>query len=89
MVRDRTAPSQDIETRPKIKLRAKRRGKRVVFRATAPSGGVIAPVRAARVRVGKRAKLTNGRGRAKMKVADGRAIARKRGYRRGTKKVPR
>ena len=89
MVRDRTAPSQNIETRPKIKLRAKRRGKRVVFRATAPSGGVIAPVRDARVRVGKRAKLTNARGRAKMKVARGRAVARKRGYRQGSRKVPR
>ena len=88
MVRDKTAPAQTAETRPKIKLRAKRRGKRVVFRATAPSGGVIAPVRGARVKVGDRTKRTNGKGRAKMKVADGRAVAKKRGYRRGTRKVP-
>ena len=53
MVRDTGAPVPTVETRPKIRLRAKRRGKRVVFRATAPSGGVVAPVRGARVKVGQ------------------------------------
>jgi hypothetical protein len=61
----------------------------VVFRATAPSGGVIAPVRGARIRVGRRTKLTNGKGRARMKVGGGRAVAKKRGYRKGKRKVPR
>ena len=89
LVRDKSAPLPHAVTRPKIKLRAKRRGKRVRFTATAPSGGVVAPVRGARVKVGRRAKRTNGRGRATLKVKRGRAVAPKRGYRRGTKKVPR
>jgi len=89
LVRDKSAPVPPAETRPKIKLRAKRRGKRVVFRATAPSGGVVAPVRGARVKVGRRKKRTNGRGRVSMQVAKGRAVARKPGYRRGAKRVPR
>ena len=89
LVRDKSAPLPHAETRPKIKLRAKRRGKRVRFTATAPSGGVVAPVRGARVKVGRRAKRTDGRGRATLKVKRGRAIATKRGYRRGATKVPR
>ena len=89
LVRDKTAPAQDIETRPKIKLRAKRRGERVVFRATAPSGGVVAPVHGAVVRAGGQRALTNRKGKARIKVAGGRARAKKTGYRRGTAKVPR
>ena len=89
LVRDKSAPVPFAETRPKIKLRAKRRGRRVFFRATAPSGGVIAPVRGARVTVGKRRARTNGRGRASVRVAKGRAVAKKTGYRRGTARVPR
>jgi len=88
LVRDQTAPATE-ETRPKIRLRAKRRGKRVLFRAKAPSGGVVAPVRGARVKAGKRSKRTNRRGRVSMKVKGGRAVAKKRGYRRGAVKVPR
>ena len=89
LVRDKTAPAQDIETRPKIKLRAKRRGERVVFRATAPSGGVVAPVHGAAVRAGGQRALTNRKGKARLKVAGGRAVAKKAGYRRGSAKVPR
>jgi hypothetical protein len=89
VVRDKTPPAQDIETRPKIKLRAKRRGKRVVFRATAPSGGVIAPVHGAVIRAGGKRELTNRKGKARIKVAKGRAVAKKMGYRRGKKRIPR
>ena len=89
LVRDKSAPVPFAETRPRIRLRAKRRGKRVRFTATAPSGGVTAPVRGARVRVGRRAKRTDGRGRATLKVKRGRAVATKRGYRRGSARVPR
>ena len=89
LVRDKSAPVPHPETRPKIKLRATRRGKRVRFRATAPSGGVVAPVRGARVKVGKKTARTNGRGRTTLKVGKGRATATKTGYRRGTTKVPR
>ena len=89
MVHDKTAPAQDIETRPKIKLRAKRRGERVVFRATAPSGGVVAPVHGAAVRAGGQRALTNSKGKARIEVAGGRAVAKKAGYRRGSAKVPR
>jgi hypothetical protein len=88
LVRDKTAPAQDIETRPRIKLRAKRRGERVVFRATAPSGGVVAPVHGAAVRAGGRRALTNRKGKARIEAAGGRAVAKKAGYRRGTAKVP-
>ena len=77
LVRDKTAPAQTTETRPKIKLRARRRGERVVFRATAPSGGVIAPVRGARVKAGGQTARTNRRGRASLEVAKGRAVAKK------------
>jgi hypothetical protein len=89
LVRDATAPAQDIETRPKIKLRARRRGERVIFRATAPSGGVVAPVHGAVVRAGGKRARTNRKGKASIEVARGRAVAKKAGYRRGTKKVPR
>jgi hypothetical protein len=89
LVRDATAPAQDIETRPKIKLRARRRGERVIFRATAPSGGVVAPVHGAVVRAGGTRARTNRKGKASIEVARGRAVAKKAGYRRGTKKVPR
>ena len=99
LVRDKSAPLPHPETRPRIKLRAKRRGDRVRFTATAPSGGVIAPVRRARVRVGNRRARTNERGRATLKVPRGRraridaaksrAVATKAGYRRGSAKVPR
>ncbi len=47
LVRDKGASLPFAETRPKVNLRAKRRGKRVRFTATAPSGGVMAPVRGA------------------------------------------
>ena len=73
-MRDKSAPPQTAETRPKLKLRAKRRGKRVVFRVTAPSGGVIAPVRGARVRAGGKTARTGRRGRASIR---GRAGARR------------
>lgn len=89
LVRDKTAPTQDTETRPKIKLRARRRGERVVFRATAPSGGVVAPVHGAVVRAGRQRAQTNRKGKASIEVEDGRAVAKKPGYRRGTAKVPR
>jgi hypothetical protein len=89
LVRDKSAPVPPAETRPKIRLRAKRRARRVVFRATARSGGVVAPVRGARIRVGTRRARTNGRGRASIRVAKGRAVAKKAGYRRGTARVPR
>ena len=89
LVRDKTAPTQDTETRPKIKLRARRRGERVVFRATAPSGGVVAPVHGAVVRAGGQRAQTNRKGKASIEVEDGRAVAKKPGYRRGTAKVPR
>jgi len=89
LVRDREAPPQGVETRPRIKLNARRRGKRVRFRATAPSGGVVAPVRGARIKAGKRRTRTNAKGRASLKIAKGRAIAKKRGYRKGSRKVPR
>jgi len=89
LVRDKTPPAQDIETRPKIKLRAKRRGERVVFRATAPSGGVVAPVHGALVRAGGERARTNRKGKARIEVARGRAVAKKKGYRRDKTKVPR
>ena len=87
LVRDKTTPPM-AETRPRLKLRAKRRGERVVFRVKAQSGGVVAPVRRARVAVGKRKRRTNGKGRTSMKVAQGRAVVKKRGYRRDSVKVP-
>jgi hypothetical protein len=86
LVRDKTAPTT-VETRPKLRIRAKRRGKRVRIRVKAPSGGVVAPVRGARVKVGKRTKKTNGRGRAVVRSKGDRAIAKKRGYRRGRASV--
>jgi hypothetical protein len=86
LVRDKTAPAT-LETRPKIKLRAKRRGKRVRVRAAAPSGGVMAPVRGAKVRVGKRTATTGRRGRARLRAKGRRAVATKPGYRRGKAKV--
>jgi hypothetical protein len=89
LVRDKNPPPQTTETRPKIKLRAKRRGERVMFRVTAPSGGVVAPVRWARVRAGGKSARTGRRGRASLKVAKGRAFATKAGYRRGSARVPR
>jgi hypothetical protein len=89
LVRDKSSPLPHADTRPKIRLRAKRRGKRVRFTATAPSGGVRAPVRGARVKVGRRVKRTGARGRATLKVKRGRAVATKTAYRRGTAKVPR
>jgi hypothetical protein len=89
LVRDKTPPAQDIETRPKIKLRARRRGKRVVFRATAPSGGVVAPVHGALVKAGGERARTNRKGKARLEVAGGRAVAKKKGYRRGRTKVKR
>ncbi len=89
LVRDKTAPAQTTETRPKIKLRARRRGKRVVVRATAPSGGVVAPVHGATVRVGKRTATTGRRGRARLKAKGRRAVATKFGYRRDRAKVKR
>jgi hypothetical protein len=89
LVRDKSAPVPPQETRPKMRVRGKRHGKRVRVRATAPSGGVIAPVRGARVRVGKRTKLTNGRGRATLRSQGRRVVAKKPGYRRDRAKVKR
>jgi len=86
LVRDAAAPAA-VETRPKLRLRAKRRGKRVRVRVRAPSGGVVAPVRGARVKVGRRVAFTNGRGRAKLRSKGRRAVAAKPGYRRDRAKV--
>ena len=86
LVRDGATPPA-AETRPKLRVRARRRGKRVVVRVRAPSGGVIAPVRGARVKVGKRKKITNRRGRAKLSSKGRRAVATKPGYRRDRAKV--
>jgi hypothetical protein len=88
LVRDKSAPATQ-ETRPKIKLKARRRGRRVRVRATAPSGGVVAPVHGARVRVGKRTATTNRRGRALLRSKGRRAVAKKPGYRRGRARVKR
>jgi hypothetical protein len=87
LVRDKTAPVPPAETRPKLRLRAKRRGKRVLVRVRAPSGGVVAPVRRARVKVGKRVAFTNGRGRARVRAKARRAVAKKPGYRRDRARV--
>ena len=89
LVRDKSAPVPPQETRPRIKLRARRHGKRVRVRATAPSGGVVAPVPGARVKVGKRRATTNARGRARLRSKGRRAVATKPGYRRGRAKVNR
>ncbi|HYH58696.1 MAG TPA: hypothetical protein VD790_05705 [Thermoleophilaceae bacterium] len=86
---DSGAAGAPVETRPKIRLRATRRGRRVRFRVKAPSGGVVAPVRGAKVRAGKRSKLTNGRGRATIRTKRQRAVATKRGYRRDRVRIPR
>jgi len=86
LVRDSARPPA-TETRPKLRVRARRRGKRVVVRVRAPSGGVIAPVRGARVKVGKRKKVTNRRGRATLRSKGRRAVATKPGHRRGRAKV--
>ena len=86
MVRDQTPPPV-VDTRPKMRVRAKRRGRRVIVKVKAPSGGVVAPVRGARVKVGRRIKLTNGRGRAKLRSKGRRAVAKKAGYRRDRAKV--
>jgi hypothetical protein len=89
LVRDKTPPAQTAETRPKIRLRAKRHGRRVRVRATAPSGGVIAPVHGAKVRVGKRTAITGRHGRARLRSKGHRAVAKKFGYRRGKTRVKR
>jgi hypothetical protein len=86
LVRDSTTPPS-AETRPKLKVRARRRGRRVIVRVRAASGGVIAPVRGARVKVGKRKKLTGRRGRARLRSKGRRAVVKKQGYRRGRAKV--
>ena len=88
LVRDASAPAVQ-ETRPKIRLKARRRGRLIRIRARAPSGGVVAPVRAALVRVGKRATVTNRRGRATLRAKGRRVIATKHGYRRGRARVKR
>ena len=89
LVRDATAPVTQ-ETRPKLKVRARRRhGKRVRVRVRARSGGVVAPVRGAKVRVGKHTATTGRRGRARIKSKGRRAIAKKAGYRRGKARVKR
>ena len=88
LVRDKTAPPA-AQTRPKLRVKAKRRGKRVRVRVKAPSGGVVAPVRSARVKVGRRTKRTNARGRATLRSKGRRAVARKPGYRRDRAKVKR
>jgi len=88
LVRDSAAPPA-VETRPKLRLRARRRGKRVVARVKARSGGVVAPVRGARVKVARRVAFTNGRGRARVRSKGRRAVAKKPGYRRDRLKVPR
>jgi hypothetical protein len=88
LVRDKTAPATQ-ETRPKLRVKAKRRGKRVRVRVRAPSGGVVAAVRGATVRVGKRTATTNRRGRATLRSKGRRAVAKKPGYRRDRAKVKR
>lgn len=86
LVRDKNAPTT-LETRPKLKVRAKRRGKRVRVRVRARSGGVVAPVRRAFVRVGRRVGITNRRGRATVRSTGRRVVATKFAYRRGKAKV--
>ena len=86
LVRDGSAPAT-LETRPKIRLKARRHGRRVRVRARARSGGVVAPVRGAQVRVGQKTATTNRRGRARLKSKGRRAVAAKAGYRRGKTKV--
>ena len=88
LVRDKTPPATQ-ETRPKLKVKARRHGKRVRVRVRARSGGVVAPVRGAKVRVGKHKATTGRRGRARIKSKAGRAVAKKAGYRRGKAKVKR
>ena len=88
LVRDKSAPPA-AETRPKLRVKARRRGTRVRVRVKAPSGGVVAPVRGARVKVGRRTKKTNARGRATLRSKGRRAVARKPGYRRDRAKVKR
>jgi len=68
LVRDKSAPPA-AETRPKLRVKARRRG--------------------ARARVGRRTKLTNGRGRATLRSKGRRAVAKKPGYRRDRAKVKR
>ncbi len=89
LVRDKSAPVQSADTRPKMRLRAKRRGKRVLFKVTAPSGGVVAAVRDALVKVGKRKKRTNRRGRTSFTITKGSAVATKPGYRPDRTRIPR
>jgi alkanesulfonate monooxygenase SsuD/methylene tetrahydromethanopterin reductase-like flavin-dependent oxidoreductase (luciferase family) len=86
LVRDATPPTTQ-ETRPKLKVRARRHGKRVRVRVRARSGGVLARVRGAKVRVGKHTATTGRRGRARIKSKGRRAVATKTGYRRGKAKV--
>jgi hypothetical protein len=86
LVRDATPPATQ-ETRPKLKVKARRHGERVRVRVRARSGGVVAPVRGAKVRVGKHKAITGRRGRVRIKSKAHRAIAKKPGYRRGKAKV--
>jgi outer membrane protein assembly factor BamB len=88
LVRDKSAPPA-AETRPKLRVKGKRRGNRVHVRVKAPSGGVVAPVRGAHVKVGRRTKKTNARGRTTLRSDGRRVVAKKPGYRRDRAKVKR
>lgn len=96
LVRDAEPPPQPRTTRSKIRLRMaprrveRGRRTRLRFRAVAPSGGVVAPVRRARVRIGRRTVRTGARGGARVKVKLRRARtarATKRGYRPGRRRI--
>ena len=99
LVRDRKAPSQTAPTTPRLRVtvrpRSIRARRRTIlrFRVTAHSGGIVAPVRDAHVRVGKRAGTTGRAGRTKVRVLAGRRTKRyavrvtKSGYRTGHAKV--
>jgi hypothetical protein len=70
LVRDTTGTLPAVDTRPQIRLRVRPRrpvaGRRVRirFRAVARSGGVLAPVVGARIRLAGRTAVTGPRGRA-------------------------
>ena len=82
LVRDRTPPRPFADTRPRLSVsvspRRVRPRRRVTlrFRVTAPSGGVVAPVRGARVQIGRRSATTAGDGRARVRFRAGRRTKR-------------
>jgi hypothetical protein len=82
LVRDARPPRPFPVTTSRIRIAVRPRrapaGARVRFRlrASAPSGGVVAPVRGAFVRIGRRTAVTGARGRARLTVRIGRRTAR-------------